>query len=89
MRNGYQAARPNPMDSLGPSHLGSRYVPVFPRVGRNMSPPLFSRYGNQFQAWCGLLVGVCVVLPPLMRAPIRGGQGWTGLDIAATESGHH
>ena len=43
-----------------------------------MSPSSSARYGNRFVAWCGLIAGVCVALPPLLRL---GQEGWTGPNI--------
>lgn len=43
-----------------------------------MRPSPSARYGNRFLAWCGLIVGVCVALPPLLRV---GDEGWTGPNI--------
>lgn len=49
-----------------------------------MSPSSSARYGNQFVAWCGLIVGICVVLPPLLRL---GQEGWTGPNIFFVAAG--
>lgn len=43
-----------------------------------MGPSSSPRWGNRFLAWCGLIVGVCVALPPLLRI---GQEGWTGPNI--------
>jgi uncharacterized membrane protein len=43
-----------------------------------MSTASSNRYGGWFQAWCGLVVGVCLVLPALLRLEE---QGWTGFNI--------
>lgn len=37
-----------------------------------------TRWGNRLVAWSGLIVGVGVVLPPLLRL---GQEGWTGPNI--------
>lgn len=34
--------------------------------------------GGWFQAWCGLVVGICIILPVLLRLD---GEGWTGPNI--------
>lgn len=35
-------------------------------------------FEHPFQIWCGLIVGVCVVIPPFLRLEE---EGWTGLNI--------
>lgn len=34
--------------------------------------------GGWFQAWCGLVIGICIILPVLLRLD---GEGWTGPNI--------
>jgi uncharacterized membrane protein len=43
-----------------------------------MSTASSARYGGWFQAWCGLVVGVCLILPALLRLER---EGWTGFNI--------
>ncbi|MFC8304490.1 hypothetical protein ACFUCV_12495 [Specibacter sp. NPDC057265] len=41
---------------------------------KKSSPPR----DNWFSAWCGLVVGVCIILPALFRSEE---EGWTGPNI--------
>jgi hypothetical protein len=43
-----------------------------------MGPSASARWGNRLVAWCGLIVGVLVALPPLLRLSQ---EGWTGPNI--------
>ena len=43
-----------------------------------MSSSPFVRGGNRFLAWCGLLTGVFVALPALLRAE---DEGWSGPNV--------
>jgi hypothetical protein len=43
-----------------------------------MSITSSARFGSWFQAWCGLGVGVCLILPVLLRLEE---EGWTGANI--------
>ena len=43
-----------------------------------MGPSASARWGNRLVAWCGLIVGVLVALPPRLRL---GQEGWTGPNI--------
>lgn len=43
-----------------------------------MSRTTSSRYGPQLLNWCTLIIGICVVLPPLLRLDK---EGWTGPNV--------
>ena len=47
-----------------------------------MGPSASARWGNRLVAWCGLIVGVLVALPPLLRL---GQEGWTGPNVSGHE----
>lgn len=37
-----------------------------------------TRYGSQLVNWCTLVVGICVVVPPLLRLEK---EGWSGPNV--------
>lgn len=66
--------------AVGCSHVAATILGARSTAERNMimAEPSSPPHGSWFRAWCGLVVGVCVVLPVLLRLEH---EGWTGVDV--------